>query len=383
MSGRVTLWRGLLGAVCLLVLWAPGAWALAPANDDFADALPLVGSLPIGLSATNAEATKESGEPLHGPLGAKGHSVWFEWEATVSGFVTVGTCGSDFRTVTGVYIGTKVDELIKAAGDFGDEGPGCPFFEGREITFKAISGTTYEIAIDGDPFYVPPSEPPLGEGSIELQLRLTPRPANDDFVGATPLIGSTEEEEGRRARPRWRPGRRVGLVQVDRPERWQCADQRLRQQPDGDRGLSRRCRRRLDYGGFAWIRLRPYRAGHRGCHLPDRRRWEIQLRHGRPCARCFPGLRLNAASTTTPAPRLDCRSGAPPGQDSSEHDDQPEKAEACEAARELRLRVHGARLDFSLQARPAEIRRLLLTGDLSEPGLRATRLQGRRNRSRG
>jgi hypothetical protein len=195
MIGKTTLWRGLVGAVCLLGLLAPGAWAMAPANDDFEDALPL-GSLPVGLSATNVEATKEAGEPLHGGLGSKGHSVWFEWEASGTGFVTVGTCGSDFTTVTSVYTGTKVDELTKVAGGFNDDGPGCPSFDGREVTFKAIGGTTYEIAVDGDAFYVPPGEPPVGEGAIALQVKATPVPSNDNFANAGAIIGSIEEEPG-------------------------------------------------------------------------------------------------------------------------------------------------------------------------------------------
>ncbi len=196
MIGRATLWRGLAGAVCLLVLGAPGAVAAAPVNDDFEDAQALAGPLPISVSATNVEATKEVGEPLHGALGSKGHSVWFEWEAESTGFVTVGTCGSDFATVTAVYTGTKVDELTKVAGGFNDDGPGCPSLPGREVTFRATGGTTYEIAIDGDAFYVPPAEPPLGEGTIQLQVKATPVPPNDDFANAEAIVGSIEEEPG-------------------------------------------------------------------------------------------------------------------------------------------------------------------------------------------
>jgi hypothetical protein len=183
-------------AVMSMLLLAPAAFAAPPANDDFEDAQVVGPGLPVDLAESNAGATKEMGEPIHGPLGSKGHSVWFKWEATGTGFVTVGTCGSDFTTVISVYTGTKVDELTKVAGDFASEGPGCPSFDGREITFKAIGGTTYEIAVDGDPFYLPPAEPPVGEGTVELQVKATPVPANDDFADATPIVGSIEEEEG-------------------------------------------------------------------------------------------------------------------------------------------------------------------------------------------
>jgi hypothetical protein len=163
---------GLLGALALamgcLSLWAPTALAAPPTNDNFANAQALGPGLPIELSTTNVEATKEEGEPYHGTFGSKGHSIWFKWEATFTGFVTLGTCGSDFATVTSVYTGTAVGELTKVAGDYASEGPGCPSFNGREVTFKAIGGTTYDIAVDGESFYVPPAEPPLGEGAIEL-----------------------------------------------------------------------------------------------------------------------------------------------------------------------------------------------------------------------
>jgi hypothetical protein len=176
-----------------VALHAPKALAAPPANDNFS-AAQAVGPLPVSLTESNVEATKEVGEPNHGPLGSKGHSVWFKWEASATGYVTVGTCGSAFATAVSVYTGTAVGELTKVAGGTGNEGPGCPSFNGREFTFKAISGTTYEIAVDGDAFYVPPAEPPLGEGTFNLQIETTPTPANDDFANAQVLTGSIEEE---------------------------------------------------------------------------------------------------------------------------------------------------------------------------------------------
>lgn len=184
-----------MAGVLLLCLLSsvPTAVAAAPANDDFANA-QAVGPLPVSLTESNVEATKEEGEPHHGPLGSKGHSVWFKWEASATGFVTVGTCGSAFATALSVYTGAAVGELSRVASDPGSEGPGCPSFDGHEITFKAIGGTTYEIAVDGDAFYVPPAEPPVGEGTFDLQVEATPTPANDDFANAQALTGSIEEE---------------------------------------------------------------------------------------------------------------------------------------------------------------------------------------------
>jgi hypothetical protein len=191
-----------LALAALGLLWIVPTALGAPANDDFADAQTL-GPLPVSLTASNEGATKEEGEPYHGSLGSKGHSVWFEWEATSTGFVTVGTCGSELSTALSVYTGTKVDELTRVANDFSSEGPRCPAFDGHATTFKAVSGTTYEIAVDGDAFYLPPSEPPVGEGTFQLQVDVTPTPANDDFADAQPIDGSIEEEEGAELASYW------------------------------------------------------------------------------------------------------------------------------------------------------------------------------------
>jgi hypothetical protein len=184
-----------LALAALGLLWVVPSALGAPANDDFANA-QAIGSLPVSLAESNVGATKEEGEPYHGSLGSKGHSVWFKWEAPSSGFVTVDTCGSELATALSVYTGTKVDGLSKVGGDFSSEGPRCPHFDGHAITFEAITGVTYEIAVDGDAFYLPPAEPPVGEGGFQLQVEVTPTPANDDFAASQPIDGSVDEEEG-------------------------------------------------------------------------------------------------------------------------------------------------------------------------------------------
>lgn len=181
----------LFAAGCSLS-WAPSAVAALPANDDFANREMLSGSLPIEVSRSNLSATKESGEFLGMPFSA-GHSVWFEWEATSSGWVTVGGCDADFVNVVGIYTGTAVGALTRIASGNDSEGPHCPFGQ-REYTFKAMSGTKYEIAVDGNPFRLFDAPPPLTEGSFKLRIEATPPPANDDFANATPIVTTLEEE---------------------------------------------------------------------------------------------------------------------------------------------------------------------------------------------
>jgi len=185
---------GLL-AYCLLLL-APAASAAPPTNDDFANREVLSGSLPLEASRTNVEATKETGEFVPG-LSPAGHSVWFEWEATSSGWVTIGACDSDFPLITAIFTGTAVNGLTQVTSGNAAEGPDCPYQQ-RQYTFRAQSGSKYEIAVDGNNFYLPPAEPPVAEGTFTLRIEATSPPPNDSFANATVLSAPIGEEPGGR-----------------------------------------------------------------------------------------------------------------------------------------------------------------------------------------
>src|SRR6476659_2852328 len=87
---------GIAGILAALLLALPAsAVAAPPANDDFANRQVLGGPLPIEVTASNVEATKEEGEFIPG-LSPAGHSVWFEWEAQADGWVTIGACEEAF-----------------------------------------------------------------------------------------------------------------------------------------------------------------------------------------------------------------------------------------------------------------------------------------------
>lgn len=170
---------------------APAALA-APANDNFAEAENVGATLPIAISRSNVGATKESGEEI-GTFAA-GHSVWFAWEAPSTGFVTIGSCEATFHSVVGVFTGTEVGSLTKVAEGNADEGPGC-LNQGQEFTFKAVAGTSYKIAVDGNGFYLFGSPPPT-EGEFTLRIEATQPPANDDFQNAAELVGQVLGQPG-------------------------------------------------------------------------------------------------------------------------------------------------------------------------------------------
>ncbi len=115
--------------------------ALAPTNDKVANATLLQGTS-ISTGGSNQGATKESGEPNHAGSSG-GRSVWWRWTAPSSGAVTIDTFGSNFDTLLGVYRGTQLSMLTTVASN--DDTGGRQ----SQVSFQAISGTTYSIAVDG------------------------------------------------------------------------------------------------------------------------------------------------------------------------------------------------------------------------------------------
>ena len=114
----------------------------APANDSFAN--PEVLTQDAGHYAGNSSgSTKEPGEPNHAgdPGGA---SVWFTWTAPRTAPVTFDTRDSAFDTLLAVYTGTNVSNLLLVA-----QNDDTPTDLAARVTFNAVAGTTYRIAIDG------------------------------------------------------------------------------------------------------------------------------------------------------------------------------------------------------------------------------------------
>lgn len=188
----------LLALALLALLGLPAAASAAPANDKFASRIVLPAGFPDGgpvqVPGSNVEATKEGGESLP-VFDAAGHSVWFEWEATGDGWVSIGVCDADFPTTLAVLTGTEFENLTSVASGNGDEGPDCPYQQ-SQFTFFATSGGRYVIAVDGNAFFPPGGTPPVTEGEFELEIKETPVPPNDEFEDATEIAGSISGEPG-------------------------------------------------------------------------------------------------------------------------------------------------------------------------------------------
>ena len=116
-----------------------------PANDNFANAQVLTGCSPI-TTGTNVSATKESGEINHllaSPSSAR--SVWYQWQAPVSGTATISTAGSTFDTILAIYTGNSLNTLGFVANNDDVSGTNTSSF----VSFTATAGVNYRIAVDG------------------------------------------------------------------------------------------------------------------------------------------------------------------------------------------------------------------------------------------
>lgn len=115
-----------------------------PGNDDFAARYTVTGSSGSTNGYTTG-ASKETGEPAHA-FDVGGHSVWFTWTAPLNGPVEFNTAGSTFDTTLAIYTGNGIGNLALQASNDDDTENGL---HTSRLSFEAIAGVTYEIAIDG------------------------------------------------------------------------------------------------------------------------------------------------------------------------------------------------------------------------------------------
>ena len=114
-----------------------------PANDDLVQATPLASDGTSQLRGSNVGAGREAGEPAHAGLAATS-SVWWRFAPPTKGLLTLGTAGSSFDTVLGLYSGYYVGELTEVAAN--DDRDGDPW---SGLTAEVEAGKTYYVAVDG------------------------------------------------------------------------------------------------------------------------------------------------------------------------------------------------------------------------------------------
>jgi Calcineurin-like phosphoesterase len=123
--------------------WAAHSWLVtsAPANDLVAGSAVLSGATG-SLTASNAGATLEQGEPMHA-RNIGGASLWYQLRPAVAGPVEVSTAGSSFDTLLAVYSGSAASLTPVSANDDAARD------RTSSVRFDAAPGTTYFVAVDG------------------------------------------------------------------------------------------------------------------------------------------------------------------------------------------------------------------------------------------
>jgi subtilisin len=162
-----------------------------PPGDGFGSpqSLPTTDAI-FSVNGINGAATRESGEPDHRSLSESlgENSVWYSWTAPVSGHVTMDTCLSSFDTMLAVYTGSAIGSLSQVASD--DDACSDVFNNsGSKLSFDAVAGTTYRIAVSG--FYADTR----GEGTFNLSVD-SPAPSNDYFTDPQILSGNSVTVDG-------------------------------------------------------------------------------------------------------------------------------------------------------------------------------------------
>lgn len=157
----------LVAASAMLAPLGSAQWT-APANDDFAAAVPL--GLPGSASQSTLGSSLEEGEPVGGcnPIAS---TVWFTVVAPADGLLNVDTGGSSFDTMAAAYHGTDLASLALLGCD-DDSGPGLT----SNVSARVRAGDVVAVQVGG---YEGDS------GSLQVHTWLcVPPPANDDMAGA-------------------------------------------------------------------------------------------------------------------------------------------------------------------------------------------------------
>ena len=181
-SSRHRPWvRCLLLAATLALLVVPGAAALPPVNDDFANATPLSGDKG-SQAGTTIDATAETGEPNHAGLPPDA-SVWYSWTPADDGLATFDTCTASFDTRLAVYTGSALADLTEVASSDDSDACGIGSLQ-SSVSFIAEKGVVYSIAVDGS----------SGEsGTFTLAWTRAPLPPTN--VTRPPVSGSLHDGE--------------------------------------------------------------------------------------------------------------------------------------------------------------------------------------------
>ncbi len=160
-----------IGTFILCGLSSPAVYGQI--NDACSDAYPMTNGVTYSESTMQANS---NGDPTPGCQANFGRGVWFAFTPSISGRITISTCGSDFDTVLQVYTGACASLTPMICND--DAGSAC-FAVTASVTFDGVAATTYRILTGGFN---------SARGNLRIIATVAPAPANDVCTNAIPLI---------------------------------------------------------------------------------------------------------------------------------------------------------------------------------------------------
>jgi hypothetical protein len=142
--------------------------AIAPGNDNFADAQNLGNAVSGNVSGNNTDATQETDEPNHYVANPNKQSVWYKWTASSTRSMAFEIMEENFASSIAIYTSNspnptfaQLTKIQSTADIIGYQYKGC------RINFPAQSGKTYYIAID----YANAGGPGNPTGAFELKFK--------------------------------------------------------------------------------------------------------------------------------------------------------------------------------------------------------------------
>lgn len=127
---------------------AGAAFALPPANDSFTTRESLGSGTSVTIQGDNTDATHEAGETTYGGIASS--SVWYDWTAPATGWVTVSSLTLTLDSVLGVFTGSGVNALTQAGFNDDAAQPEPGYYERMSsLSFHAVAGTSYKISVSG------------------------------------------------------------------------------------------------------------------------------------------------------------------------------------------------------------------------------------------
>ncbi|MDB6038420.1 MAG: hypothetical protein JWM99_2261, partial [Verrucomicrobiales bacterium] len=163
--------------------------ASPPSNDDFKDRIDLtLLTLPIHVSSTLTDSSKEPGEPP-GDYQFAGRTVWWTWTPAHDGVFTFKAKGIQDpdsglfypNSILQVFQGNTLASLNPLATSFRDYADPAPY--SSSVTLRLKMGSPVQIRVDGF-FYS------AAKGTFKLDVIDEAPPENDDFVKAKLVSGS-------------------------------------------------------------------------------------------------------------------------------------------------------------------------------------------------